>query len=110
MQQWSEVQQQGRLLDDLESLQKLLGVYPDDTSVFKLHVVDGAVVLAASSWNNISVLTVNTNGIKENYHLFASAFSTSTQWNVYKKPSSVTRPSITPSSSTSTPALKTKFS
>ena len=48
MQQWSEVQWQGRLLDDLESLQKLEGFYPDDSSVLKLQVVDDNVVMVAS--------------------------------------------------------------
>ena len=49
MQQWSEVQWQGRLLDDLESLQKLEGFYPDDSSVLKLRfATDGNVVMVAS--------------------------------------------------------------
>ncbi|CAI5721981.1 unnamed protein product [Peronospora destructor] len=44
MQQWREVQWQGYLLDDLESLRKLDGFYPDDSSVLKLHVAaDGTV-------------------------------------------------------------------
>ncbi|KAG2778286.1 hypothetical protein PC112_g25040 [Phytophthora cactorum] len=47
MQQWSEVQWQGHLLDDLEALQKLDGFYPDDSSVLKLQVVEGNVVMVA---------------------------------------------------------------
>ena len=47
MQQWSEVQWQGRLMDDLEALQKLDGFYPDDASVLKLQVVEGNVVMVA---------------------------------------------------------------
>ena len=47
MQQWSEVQWQGHLLDDLESLQKLDGFYPDESSVLQLQVVDGEVVMVA---------------------------------------------------------------
>ena len=47
MQQWSEVQWQGHLLDDLESLQKLDGFYPDDSSVLQLQTVDGGVAMVA---------------------------------------------------------------
>ncbi|KAF1327222.1 putative Pollike protein, partial [Globisporangium splendens] len=68
MKQWAEVQWQGRILEDLEALRDLEDYYPDDASVLKLQVVDGSVVMP--SWNNISVLTVNTNGIKDNGHLF----------------------------------------
>ncbi|KAF1320324.1 hypothetical protein FI667_g12572, partial [Globisporangium splendens] len=68
MKQWAEVQWQGRILEDLEALRDLEDYYPDDASVLKLQVVDGSVVMP--SWNNISVLTVNTNGIKNNGHLF----------------------------------------
>ncbi|KAF1331688.1 hypothetical protein FI667_g4271, partial [Globisporangium splendens] len=68
MKQWAEVQWQGRILEDLEALRDLEDYYPDDASVLKLRVVDGSVVMP--SWNNISALTVNTNGIKDNGHLF----------------------------------------
>ncbi|KAF1331450.1 putative Pollike protein, partial [Globisporangium splendens] len=68
MKQWAEVQWQGRVLEDLEALRDLEDYYPDDASVLKLQVVDGNVVMP--SWNNISALTVNTNGIKDNGHLF----------------------------------------
>ncbi|KAF1329066.1 putative Pollike protein, partial [Globisporangium splendens] len=64
--QWNEVQWQGYLLDDLEELRKLDGYYPVDESVLQLRVVEGEV----PSWSNISALTVNTNGIKDNGHLF----------------------------------------
>jgi hypothetical protein len=47
MQQWSEVQWQGHLLDDLEALRKLDGYYPDDSSVLQLQVVDDDVVIVA---------------------------------------------------------------
>ena len=48
MQHWREVQWQGHLLDDLESLQQLDGFYPDDSSVLKLHVAgDGTVTTVA---------------------------------------------------------------
>ncbi|KAF1318181.1 putative Pollike protein, partial [Globisporangium splendens] len=66
MKQWAEVQWQGRILEDLEALRDLEDYYPDDASVLKLQVVDGSV----PSWSNVSVLTVNTNGIKDNGHLF----------------------------------------
>uniref|UniRef100_A0AAV1VNR0 Uncharacterized protein n=1 Tax=Peronospora matthiolae TaxID=2874970 RepID=A0AAV1VNR0_9STRA len=49
MQQWREVQWQGHLLDDLESLRTLDGFYPDDSSVLQLRVVDGDVVMVASN-------------------------------------------------------------
>lgn len=44
MQQWREVQWQGYLLDDLESLRQLDGFYPDDSSVLQLHVADDGTV------------------------------------------------------------------
>ncbi|CAH0485663.1 unnamed protein product [Peronospora farinosa] len=47
MQQWSEVQWQGHLLDDLESLQKLDGFYKEDASVLQLQVVEGGVAMVA---------------------------------------------------------------
>lgn len=50
MQQWREVQWQGYLLDDLESLQQLDGFYPGDVSVLKLQVADdGTVTTVAGS-------------------------------------------------------------
>ncbi|KAF1318173.1 hypothetical protein FI667_g14138, partial [Globisporangium splendens] len=47
MQQWSEVQWQGHLLDDLESLQKLEGFYPEDSSVLQLQFAGGEVTMVA---------------------------------------------------------------
>jgi hypothetical protein len=47
MSQWTEVQWQGYLLDDLEELRKLDGYYPVDESVLQLQVVKGEVVLVA---------------------------------------------------------------
>ncbi|KAF1321893.1 putative Pollike protein, partial [Globisporangium splendens] len=66
--QWNEVQWQGYLLDDLEELRKLDGYYPVDESVLQLRVVEGEVAL--TTWSNVSVVSVNTNGIKKNGHLF----------------------------------------
>ncbi|KAF1331678.1 putative Pollike protein, partial [Globisporangium splendens] len=59
--QWNEVQWQGYLLDDLEELRKLDGYYPVDESVLQLRVVEGEV----TTWSNVSVVSVNTNGIKK---------------------------------------------
>ncbi|KAF1327933.1 putative Pollike protein, partial [Globisporangium splendens] len=56
---------QGYLLDDLEELRKLDGYYPVDESVLQLRVVEGEV----PSWSNVSVVSVNTNGIKKKGHL-----------------------------------------
>ncbi|KAF1315557.1 putative Pollike protein, partial [Globisporangium splendens] len=64
--QWNEVQWQGYLLDDLEELRKFDGYYPVDESVLQLRVVEGEV----TTWSNASVVSVNTNGIKKNGHLF----------------------------------------
>uniref|UniRef100_A0AAV1UGB9 Endonuclease/exonuclease/phosphatase domain-containing protein n=1 Tax=Peronospora matthiolae TaxID=2874970 RepID=A0AAV1UGB9_9STRA len=63
MQQWREAQWQGHLLDILEALQQLDGFYPRRL-----------VRLAASrrrrrGFDASGVLTVNTNGIKQNGHL-----------------------------------------
>ena len=47
MSQWSSVQWQGFLLDDLEELRQLDGYYPVNESVLQLRMVDGEVVLIA---------------------------------------------------------------
>ena len=47
MKQWREVQWQGYLLDNLESLRELEGFYAEDSSVLQLQVVDGEVALVA---------------------------------------------------------------
>jgi hypothetical protein len=47
MKQWSEVQWQGRILEDLEALRDLDGYYPEDASVLQLQVVDGSVAMVA---------------------------------------------------------------
>jgi hypothetical protein len=47
MKQWGEVQWQGYLLDNLESLRELEGFYEEDFSVLQLQVVDGGVAMVA---------------------------------------------------------------
>ncbi|KAF1335930.1 hypothetical protein FI667_g989, partial [Globisporangium splendens] len=71
---WKDIQWQGSLLDDLEALRTGDGFYPDDASVLQLQKVDDQLTLVAVdaveiSWQGISLLTVNTNGIKKNGHL-----------------------------------------
>ncbi|KAF1330506.1 putative Pollike protein, partial [Globisporangium splendens] len=71
---WKDIQWQGSLLDDLEALRTGDGFYPDDASVLQLQKVDDQLTLEAVdtveiSWQGVSLLTVNTNGIKKNGHL-----------------------------------------
>ncbi|KAF1316445.1 hypothetical protein FI667_g15412, partial [Globisporangium splendens] len=71
---WKGIQWQGSLLDDLEALRTGDGFYPDDASVLQLQKVDDQLTLEAVdtveiSWQGVSLLTVNTNGIKKNGHL-----------------------------------------
>ncbi|KAL8003741.1 hypothetical protein Plhal703r1_c12g0064191 [Plasmopara halstedii] len=47
IQQWSEIQWQGYLLDDLEELRRLDGYYPIEESVLQLQIVEKEVVLVA---------------------------------------------------------------
>ncbi|KAL8020924.1 hypothetical protein Plhal710r2_c012g0056911 [Plasmopara halstedii] len=54
IQQWSEIQWQGYLLDDLEELRRLDGYYPIEESVLQLQIVEKEVVLVVGG---LSLLT-----------------------------------------------------